>query len=354
MAIAVSAALEDWPSVERDLPADNRGLLVGNGASMAIWPRFGYTSLYDIACDPLRPVHLDTPDKLIFDKMETRNFEAVLSGLITAGNIWKAFDKPNNDIDDLRDSYRRIRNSLVSAVRDVHVPYDKITATMKTDLRNIFARYEYLYSTNYDLLVYWCMMDDATRFKDFFWTRNPDENLVRFDVADTDLWNQACTKVLFLHGALHLYRDTIGTFKKVGGEQGTLLQQFDFGEALPLFISEGTYKDKQSAIARNNYLSFAYSRFSKHRGSLVVFGHSLTEAYDKHITDAINKWRRYDQKRFAGRTIRRVIAISMLPTMDPHIIIQEKTRLHRELGNYELRFFNSQTHPLGTGAFAVT
>src|SRR5262249_62242669 len=123
------------------------------------------------------------------------------------------------------------------------------------------------------------------------------------------------TKVIFLHGALHLYKNRAGrTFKKLAGDDGNLLDLFDVrGDAIPLFISEGRSRDKLSAITRNDYLSFAYERFSKHRGSLVVFGHSLTPEFDQHLLDAMRKWKRYDQQRMSFQTVpnRRMVAISV-------------------------------------------
>jgi len=88
--------------------------------------------------------------------------------------------------------------------------------------------------------------------------------------------------------ALHLgtWGALSGTAKKLSGEDGNLLDLFDVQEdAIPLFVSEGRSRDKLSAITRNDYLSFAYQRFSKHRGSLVIFGHSLTPEFDQHLIE---------------------------------------------------------------------
>src|SRR5262249_40577295 len=148
--------------------------------------------------------------------------------------------------------------------KEVHIPYDKISKEFKEQFRGILSAHSYVYTTNYDLLLYWSIMDESKIFKDFFWGKwatAPDE--AHFDLTDTDLWDEKCTKILFLHGALHLYRSKASTFKKIGGDRGSLLEQFDVrGDAIPLFISEGTSKDKLSAIKRDDYLSFAYERFS--------------------------------------------------------------------------------------------
>lgn len=360
MAKTITDELEDWQDTEKSLPEKDRGLLIGNGTSIALWPHFRYASLYEMAKDASKSDHLTTREVGIFDALETQNFESVLSAMITAGKVWKLFEKPSADIDDLRASYSRVRKSLIRAVKEVHVPFEKVTEELKTHLREVFGGYSYVYSTNYDLLLYWAMMNDSGRFKDFVWGKDADSRRNLFNVSDTDLWDESkpTTKVLFLHGALHLYKSKEGrTFKKLSGEDGNLLDLFDVqGDAIPLFISEGTSRDKRSAITRNDYLSFAYERFSKHRGSLVVFGHSLTPEFDQHLLDAMRKWRRYDQQRMQFQAVpaRRIVAISVRPGDDPHAIIDTKSRLTKALSDYEVRFFDSRTHPLGKDGLQIT
>lgn len=358
MAKAITDELEDWTSVEQTIPKEDRGLLIGNGASIALWPSFRYGSLFEMARDTTKTDHLTDREVCVFSDLETQNFELVLSAMITAGKVWKIFEKPENDIDDLRESYRRVRKSLIRAVKEVHVPFENVSDPLKSHLRDIFAGYEYVYSTNYDLLLYWTMMNDSETFKDFIWCREPTGSKNLFDISDTDLWrDKPTTKVLYLHGALHLYKGADGrTFKKISGESGHLLELFDVsGDAIPLFISEGTSQDKFSAISRNDYLSFAYGRFSRHRGSLVVFGHSLTPQFDQHLLNAMGKWKRYDQRRKAYQKIpsRRVVAVSVRPDGSSHDIIDLKSRLMKSLPDYELRFFDSRTHPLGDDALQI-
>lgn len=345
--------LDSWANVEPSLAKKDRGLLVGNGASVALWPKFKYRSLFEMARDVSKLDHLLQREVDVFSAFETENFEAVLSAMINAGKIWGIYNKPKSDIDDLRESYRRVRKSLIRSVKEVHVPFDIVTEQVKSSLRSILGEYEYVYSTNYDLLLYWAMMTEKDKFKDFVWGRDAQGTRNYFDLADTDLWDERnpVTKVLYVHGALHLYKHSDGrTFKKIAGEDCDLLELFDVqGDAIPLFISEGTSKNKLSAISRNDYLSFAYQRFAKHRGSLVVFGHSLTPEYDQHLIDAMRKWKRYDQQRKQFQRVpdSRVIAISVLPDGDSDRIIRIKSRLGKDLKDYDVRFFDSTTHPLG-------
>jgi hypothetical protein len=196
-------------------------------------------------------------------------------------------------------------------------------------IKEALLLYDWVYSTNYDLLVYWAVMvDSPDGFKDFFWSE-------RFDLTDTEIWDKV-TKVLYLHGALHLYRMTTGETLKRRAEERNLLEAFaagDWRDALPLFIAEGSSEDKLRAIYGSDYLSFAFSRFSEHRGDLVVFGHRLSDT-DKHLIDVMQTW--------SPKTI----AISMRPG-DEDEIIERKARLKRRLRGHGLVFFDSTTHPLG-------
>jgi hypothetical protein len=356
---SITDELEEWSVVESSLPVNDRGLLIGNGASIALWSQFRYPSLYDMARDTTKTDHLTEREVGVFEALETHNFESVLSALITAGQIWNIYKKPSSDINDLRESYSRVRKSLIRAVKEVHVPFERVTENLKTDLRLVFSEYDYIYSSNYDLLLYWSMMNNRDQFKDFVWGRDGDGQRNLFDISDTALWDEGrkFTKVLFLHGALHLYKNPEGrTFKKLSGEDGNLLDLFDVrGDAIPLFISEGRSRDKLSAITRNDYLSFAYERFSKHRGSLVVFGHSLTPEFDQHLLDAMRKWKRYDQERKSFQPVpaRRVVAVSVRPGDDHHAVIDLKNRLTKTFSDYEVRFFDSRTHPLGKDGMQI-
>lgn len=357
-------SLAEWPAVESLLPNDDRGLIIGNGASIAIWSSFQYASLLEMASDASKPEHLALRERKIFADMETSNFEAVLSALIIAGRMWKHFEKPAKDVQDLRDAYSVVRKSLIRAVKEVHVPYDKVNDSLKQALRDHLRSYAYVYSTNYDLLLYWAMMTEPKQFKDFMWNRpldkqgHPDNSRVLFDSTDTDLWQEReapLTKVLFLHGGLHVYKGADGrTFKRVSASDEMnvgrdLLDDFDIrADAVPLFVSEGTSKEKLAAICRNDYLSFAYQRFAKHRGSLVVFGHSLTPEFDQHLIEAMVRWERYDQRRKSFQSIpsKRVVALSVLPTMMSSDVISLKARMAKALPKYELKYFDATTHPL--------
>lgn len=169
-------------------------------------------------------------------------------------------------------------------------------------------------------------------FKDYFW--NP-----TFDASDSKVWGSP-TKILYLHGALHLYRTAAGRIvKEVGDVSGGLLARFAANnDRIPLFISEGFSRHKMQAIARSDYLSFGLKTLSEFDGSLVVFGHSLRR--DKHIIAAISKWHSLN------------LAYSIYPGK-PSKIIREKSRIVGLFPNASINFFDARTHPLGQSSLRI-
>ena len=348
----ITDELENWADIDKLLPKDNIGLLIGNGASIALWGKFRYESLYKMAKDSSKPDHLTAVEIKVFNELKTQNFELVLSSLITSGKMWGIYNKSQSDINDLKESYIKVRKSLIRAVKDVHVPFKRVSEDLKRHLRRVFSEYSYIYSSNYDLLPYWSIMNDKNLFRDFIWNQGIEEDQNLFDINNTDIWDEKITKILFLHGALHLYKNAEGrTFKKISDENTNLLEMFDVQKgSIPLFISEGTSQDKLSAIMRNDYLSFAYQQFSRHRGALVIFGHSLHPSFDQHLIDALKKRSLYEHKRNHPK---KIIAISVHSGNDPHAIIDLKNRIKRDLPHSQVCFFDSQTHPLGESKWQI-
>lgn len=322
--------LEDWDALS-DLRATHPVILLGNGASRAVWDRFDYSSLYDLACKAERPHHLTVEDRAFFREMEdTKNFELVLSSLAIARKVNETLCQ---SADLIIERYNSIRMSLIQAVRDIHVPFQDVPLLTKRSIADELSNYRQIFTTNYDLLVYWSFMGADRRWKDFFWGENNS-----FDPGDCEVWGEPIT-VYYLHGALHLYRTLGGETRKLVANEaaGGVLAQFDTHPMhVPVFISEGTARDKKSAILRNDYLSFAYRAFAQNKRSLVVFGQSLNPEHDNHLIEAI------------GRMRCQHVAISVFTPTPGHDVIGLKGRLSKAWPNKNIRFFKSTTHPLGT------
>ena len=339
------AKLEDWPAVEGRLKDSRPVLLLGNGASLAIWDKFRYPSLYDLACDSRRDFHLTEEDRRVFKHLEdTKNFEQVLSALSMARKINQIWSIETSHISEC---YDNIKSCLFSAVNDIHAPYSLLSESTRVKVRTELAKYRKVYTTNYDLMMYWCYMIDPKSFKDFFWG-SWDEREHEFDSGDSQIWEASTsTAIYYIHGALHLFK-AMGKYratkKHVSQDSGaSLLDLIRKSKEVPLIVSEGDWRDKKSAILDNPYLAFAYKNFCETRINLVVFGQSLNENYDFHIIDAINKMRGHNKTLSAPKL---QIAISIYPTSDSEIATT-KARLMGSLPDKELYFFDSRSHPLG-------
>lgn len=302
---------------------DWSGLLVGNGFSQNIWRKFAYPSLYDIASKE-EGAYLTDQDKSLFERFRTRNFEAVLSALATSKAVANALGQ---DQDVLKERERSIRAALIKAVHAIHIPWLDIEEEIFDLVCSELLQYSSVYSTNYDLLIYWSMMRDLDEFRDYLWGQE-------FDIADTEVWGKK-TKVHFLHGGLHLYRRPNGqTLKRQATGNRNLLDLFatPFKGAVPLFISEGSAQEKLASIYRSDYLSFVFSCLANDYEPMVIFGHALGDS-DQHIVDAIGRHRGRD------------VAISI---RSGGSIRKRKAEIIKALPDVRVHFFDAATHPLGS------
>ncbi|MGB3493929.1 MAG: DUF4917 family protein [Elainellaceae cyanobacterium] len=243
----------------------------------------------------------------------------------------------------------------------VHIPWEYINTSVLSSIKEEILEYNFVYSTNYDLLLYWALFSDNDKngFFDYFW--NPESNQDNyFSILNTQPWSskQGDTRVLYLHGAIHLYKergyaqdfgiseeheysDSSERIRKInyGGSGRNILDRFETlwnikRGITPLFVSEGSSDDKLKSIYKSEYLSFAYSEFSNHEGGLIVFGHSLGDS-DKHLIEAIR------------RSKSSIIAVSIRRGTSDDDVVARRYDLAKKLPKKTLLFFDAQTHPLG-------
>lgn len=185
------------------------GVLLGNGASLAVWQRFAYSSLFSIAESEHVESRIGCTELATFDALQTKNFEVVLNGLRTAAVVNRALRVEDQGLPE--SAYGTVRGALVDAVRWVHPR--RLDDTIRNHIRVELRRYKWVFSTNYDLIVYWSMMldPDGEGFVDFFWTSDG-----AFNPTNTEVWASRSdwTRVLYLHGALHLERDAWGATRR--------------------------------------------------------------------------------------------------------------------------------------------
>ncbi|VVO30356.1 DUF4917 family protein [Pseudomonas fluorescens] len=327
------AELEDWNAVRAT--TSFTGLLVGNGASRVVWDDFGYDSLFENA-RTVEEKPLSQSELSVFEAMGTRIFEQVLSALKTTSRINKALAVSSAAP---RNRYYAIKEALINTVHGVHIPWRLMQASSLAKINQELSRYPTVFTTNYDLLNYWAIMQGPQAITDLF--NGADSN---FDLSNTQT-DQA--RMLYLHGGLHLVRNSDGSARKLTSTEGTLLGSFAINNTIktlddvPLFISEGTSQDKLKVIRSSDYLSYCYEQLLSHNGALCIFGHRLAEQ-DSHIVHALRQAQL------------KTIAVSIYPRSKAFIQHQKRhyTTLFEGL-DVRLRFYDSKSHGLGNPQLSV-
>lgn len=328
----LDASLYRWDDIAEEY--DWRTLFIGNGLSINLWPDFAYRTLAEHA-------HLTATDDLLFQGEETPNFEVVLADINTA--IWVAAVCGGADtpaIAAMERSFHRIQEALGQAVRAVHPKPADIPYTALVAIREHLLKYGWVFTTSYDLLLYWAMgagVGGFSAFTDLFLYRHAGRYEFDGRRARTRI-PSGRTAVCFLHGALHLVVGGGGvTWKQTRGAD-TLLKQID--RPIPddpyarrLLVTEGSYRDKLRVIDTNDYLNHALQRLREQESPLVVFGSRLGDQ-DQHLVDAINENRD------------RPVAVSVYPRAKREVA-RAKSDVLQRLETETLLFYDSTTHPLG-------
>jgi Domain of unknown function (DUF4917) len=326
---ALDGTLNAWADIRSGF--ERSALLLGNGLSINVWPSFDYDSLFGQACRG----GLTPADQMLFEG--TPNFESVLADLNTAIRVDAALEI---DTERVYERYRSIQRALGHAIREVHVGGGQIALRKFDAIRDVLTRYEWIFTTSYDLILYWAMGCRGVwkPFVDGFYV-NRGDRLV-FD-SSRDVVHDDQIPVYFLHGALHLVVGGSGMTWKLRGrrELQTILDQF--GEpiagdpqARPLLVTEGSAHDKLRAIEGNEYLSRALAHLRETKLPVVVFGSRLGES-DNHLIDALNEYPL------------RAVAVSMLPTASKRELARMQSDIYGRLDSETLLFFDATTHPLG-------
>jgi len=273
--------------------AQTRELLLGNGFSIAANAKFAYRSLFEEA-------ELSDTLRAIFQELGTTDFEAVLRHLDQA--LAEAPCEKQEEIARNRDS---VRDTLVETVAKIHPKHrmimdeDRYTAC-RAFLSHFIGRKRprggRVFTTNYDLLLYWAIIPETEH--------HPQSRTLRCEDGFMSIFDEGKIQnidIIYLHGCLS-YFDTPRGVTKIRfrdglryGEQmiSQIRLNLDLGY-YPVFVSEGTSLKKASRISRLDYLRNMDRRFRsacrQKDAALFTVGHSLGEA-DAHITDTIGRGR---------------------------------------------------------------
>jgi hypothetical protein len=273
----------------------NKHLLLGNGFSIALEPDiFSYNTLFERARDSNR---LSKEMANVFDKLGTTDFEMVMEALEKAAVLVSLYDASNPGLGaNMRRGAALLRDVLAETIADHHPerPHD-IKREQYASCRRFLSHFDgRIYTLNYDLLLYWTLMQSEVppdlKSDDGF--RDPEDR--EEDYVVWDVQNTKGQRIFYLHGALHIYDAGADLLKFTWSKtKVALVDQIKSSLAkrnYPLIVTEGTSKQKQDRIQHSGFLNRAYRSFSEIRGSLFIYGHSLAEN-DEHLLNLIDKGR---------------------------------------------------------------
>lgn len=258
---------------------------------------FSYSALHNFVAS------LEDPDlKKILGVVETRNFELIMQQLDTFSTLVTVF----GDYPDLKAridaASSKLKQSLIDAVKAMHPEHvyrvaEEQSASCSEFLNHFLKSGGSIFSTNYDLLLYWVLLRSSTvEHCDGFGREleNPDE----VERGEDEIWSELVwgknrdeQNTFYLHGALPFFDTGVNIVKEEYDGARYLLQNIsDRMEAgdYPVFVTAGNGQEKLAHIKHNPYLTWCYDKFTRIDGSLVSFGFNFGP-YDDHITAAINR-----------------------------------------------------------------
>lgn len=266
--------------------------MLGNGFSRACREDiFAYTALFDRAdFNRLSPLARQS-----FDLLGTTDFEVVMRALRDAARLMAIYAPDRPDIGmRFQEDADGLREVLVQAIADNHPGYPgEIGPERYAACRRFLSRFDNIYTLNYDLLLYWAVMQSEVpppvRSDDGF--RTPEEGEQEYVTWEPGRHGQ---NIHYLHGALHIFDAGTEVQKYTWTNTGIrLIDQIraalDNG-LYPIFVAEGDSAQKFKRIRHSDFLSKAYRSFQEIGNALFVYGHAMAPN-DDHIMRLIGRGR---------------------------------------------------------------
>lgn len=287
----MSGIISFQDSITASSNPQKRYLLLGNGFSTSLYPKiFSYRSLLEEADFKKKPTLRN-----VFDQLRTTDFEHVIRALEDAATILDCYGIDSKKQDLISKDASDLKNILVKTISARHPK--KVNELEETQIKacsQFLQSFKKIYTLNYDVLIYWVLVSNLenpeVEIDDGF--RLPDDDFG----ADYRVFDSPHSPTYFyLHGGLHLYDAGADTRKYVWKDVGKPIME-QVQEAMkqglfPLFVSEGTSKQKLTKIKHSDYLAKgrrSFEEICKGGGDLFIFGHSLAEN-DDHFLDKIRR-----------------------------------------------------------------
>jgi len=280
-------------AIEQAQIYNKRHVLLGNGFSISCRPDiFVYRKLFeraDFTC-------LSPSARQAFEALHTQDFEKVICALRDASSVLSVYQGSSAVlIEHLRKDANGLREVLVHAIASSHPDWPgDITDSEYKSCRKFLNNFDNIYTLNYDLLLYWAIMHDSVdqlKVKSDDGFRTPDDNSDS-EYVTWEAGNSRGQNIWYLHGALHVF------------DAGTEIQKYTWintGQRLvdqirsalndnyfPLFVAEGSSREKLERIMHSEYLAKGRRSFSSIQGALFIHGHSLAKN-DNHFLKEIEK-----------------------------------------------------------------
>lgn len=309
-------------------------IFVGNGFSINICERLNYKALFKIFSETASSHLLK-----IFHELDTSNFEYVIEALRLSRIVNQQL---NADVHQYAKLIEEVKNGLIGSIQKTHPTYAETNFPLMDSLALEFLQFKDIFTTDYDVFLYRVVlatkelienkkMEGVLYHDDFYDEINPTE-LGYGGSFDDDL-----RKIYYLHGSLFFYSKHIQTYKlrkidKV--EYINLIRREISNGNLPVFVAEGSSKDKQLAINNNSYLSHCSDILKRKRGStnnkLTVFGFSFSSP-DDHLIRLINT---------SGI---KELAVSLWPGLSVQQLENERARINGLFGKVDVTFYDSRS-----------
>jgi hypothetical protein len=297
----------------------DRHLLLGNGFGRSLDPvRFDFETLFEKAAFSDSIQQFVSPDTTAQEGLGTYpDFERTLRSIRDTEVV---LDHLGVTVpDNLGDLETTIKNGLIKAVHAVHevvgddgdvtgyitsFSAEQVLSCGKF-LKHFQSQKSKIFTLNYDLLLYRVLME----------LKNPNSSLgsdMRERLSEEGIrlsdWGDALfrgegerkcywqswasspsPRVYYLHGALHLFEDSVNVYKEEGQGEGLLgkLDQHISAGQIPLFVSEGTSNRKRSRIFGNDYLKDCFEKLGQVSDNIFIYGCSL-DGRDTHIWSQID------------------------------------------------------------------
>jgi hypothetical protein len=230
-------------------------------------------------------LHGDSPLRRLFDALSTLDFEVVVHALEGAALVEQTYNKEKRAT-ILSSEADKLRRALVHAVRVVHPAHRENIEGEIPACINFLSQFDVVFTLNYDLLLYWVILEDTKRFMDGFGLAE-DRNGFRWPFKI-----DAYCNIYNLHGGLHLFKTTDNEVEKridqgsgvIDAIASTILE----AKRLPVYVAEGSTTQKLAHIYAVPYLRHCYEKLQQSKNAFFVYGHSAG-ANDTHVYDALFK-----------------------------------------------------------------